>query len=140
MLEKLATNPSPNINSLILCNVEDKNNIKGRPLNTCQSDMVSPMIGLKPNESELRNKGALFITAFRRMTDDFQLNSFKIRSGQNSVGKLQLSLKSMEIFSFTSTDFDSGISSKLFKVWKTKERTFKWLFVVALKLTQKSQE
>lgn len=43
--------------------------------------MVSPMVDLKPNESELRNKEAFFFTASGRMSDDFQLNSFKIRSG-----------------------------------------------------------
>lgn len=79
------------------------------------------MVDLKPNESEVGNKEAFFFIASKRMSDDFQLNSAKIRSGQNSVGKfasrnglflgqIQLSLKEMEIFSLTLTNFDSRIS------------------------------
>lgn len=79
------------------------------------------MVDLKPNESEVRNKEAFYFTASKRMSDDFQLNSSKIRSGQSSVGKfashnglflgqMQLSLRPMEIFPLTLRDFDSRVS------------------------------
>lgn len=79
------------------------------------------MVDLKPNESEVRNKEALFLHNIQQMSDDFQLNSSKIRSGQSSLGKsashnelflgqMQLSLKPMEIFSLAFTDFDSRVS------------------------------